>query len=75
MLMDLECLGTLGFFNVSSFLVEICQKVETAPAVLSYSTTQQNRGNPTKASGMLMIEIVKPIVSLATAPKMFVGIY
>jgi hypothetical protein len=45
-----------GFFNVSlifSFLVEACQKVETASAILSYSTTQQNRGNPTKASGTL----------------------
>ena len=55
MLMDLECSGTLGFFNVSSFLVEVCQKVEMASVVQSYSTIQQNRGNPTKASGMLMI--------------------
>ena len=54
-LMDLECSGTLGFFNVSSFLVEVCRKVETASVVLSYSIIQQNRGNPTKASGMLMI--------------------
>ena len=54
-LMDLECSGTLGFFNVSSFLVEACQNVKTAFAVLSYSIIQQNRGNPTKASGMLMI--------------------
>ena len=55
MLMDLECSGTLGFFIVSSFLVEACRKVETASNVLSYSTIQQNKGNPTKASGMLMI--------------------
>ena len=55
MLMDLECSGTIGFFNVSSFLVEACRKVETAFVVLSYSTIQQNRGNPTKASGMLII--------------------
>ena len=55
MLMDLELSGTLGFFNVSSFPVEACQKLETASVVLSYSTIQQNRGNPTKASGMLMI--------------------
>ena len=54
-LMDLECSGTLGFFNVSSFLVEACQKVKTTSVVLSYSTIQQNRDNPTKASGMLMI--------------------
>ena len=54
-LMDFECSGTLGFFNVSSFLVEACRKVETASDVLSYCTIQQNRGNPTKASGMLMI--------------------
>ena len=47
--------GTLGFFNVSYFLVEACRKVETASAVLSYSIIQQSRGNPTKASGMLMI--------------------
>jgi hypothetical protein len=52
MLMDLEYSGTLEFFNVSSFLVEVCQKVETTSAILSYSTTQQNRGNPTKASAM-----------------------
>ena len=51
----LNVLGTLGFFNVSSFLVEACQKVETAYDVLSYSTIQQNMGNPTKASNMLMI--------------------
>ena len=68
-LMDLECSGTLGFFNVSSFLVEACRKVETLFAILSYSTIQQNRGNPTKASGMLMIQIFTPIVSTATAPK------
>ena len=55
MLMDPECSGTLGFFNVSSFLVEACRKVETVSVVLSYSIIQQNRGNPTKASGMLMI--------------------
>ena len=55
MLMDLECSGTLRFFNVSSFLVEACRKVETASVVLSFSTIQQNKGNPTKASGMLMI--------------------
>ena len=54
-LMDLECSGTLGFFNVSSFLVEACWKVKTTSVVLSYSTIQQNRGNPTKTSGMLMI--------------------
>jgi hypothetical protein len=36
----------------SSFLVEACQKVKMASVVLSYSTIQQNRGNPTKASGM-----------------------
>ena len=54
-LMDLECLGTLGFFNVSSFLVEGCRKVKTAFVVLSYSTIQYNRGNPTKPSGMLII--------------------
>ena len=47
--------GTLGFFNVSSLLVEACWKVKMASVVLSYSTIQQNRGNPTKASGMLMI--------------------
>jgi hypothetical protein len=52
-LMDLECSRTLRFFNVSSFLVEVCQKVEMASAILSYSTTQQNMGNPTKASGTL----------------------
>ena len=51
----MNVLGTLGFFNVSSFLVEVCRKVETASVVLSYSIIQQNRGNPTKASGMLMI--------------------
>ena len=33
-LMDLEHSGTLRFFNVSSFLVEACQKVETASVVL-----------------------------------------
>ena len=55
MLMDLECSGTLGFFNVSSFLVEACRKVEMASVVLSYFTIQENRGNPTKASSMLMI--------------------
>ena len=55
MLMDLECSGTLGFFNVSYFLVEACRKIETASTILSYSTIQHNRGNPTKASGMLMI--------------------
>ena len=54
MLMDLECSGTLVFFNVSSFLVEACQKVEMTSALLSYSIIQQNDGNPTKASGMLM---------------------
>ena len=54
-LMDLEYSGILGFFNVSYFLVEACRKVKTASAVLSYSIVQQNRGNPTKASGMLMI--------------------
>jgi hypothetical protein len=54
-LINLECLGTLGFFNVSSFLVEACRKVEPAFVVLSYSTIQHNRDNPTKASGMLMI--------------------
>ena len=54
-LMDLECSGTLGFFNVSSFLVEACQKVITTSPILSYSTIQQNRGNSTKTSGMLMI--------------------
>jgi hypothetical protein len=43
------------FFNVSSFLVEACRKVEMASDVLSYSTIQQNRGDPTKASGMLII--------------------
>ena len=47
MLIDLECSGTLGS---SMFLVEACQKVKTASIVLSYSTIQQNRGNPTKAS-------------------------
>jgi hypothetical protein len=51
MLMGLECSGTMGFFNVSSFLVEVCQKVKMASIVLSYSTTQQNRGNSTKTSG------------------------
>ena len=35
-----ECSGTLGFFNVSSLLVEACQKFETISVVLSYSTTQ-----------------------------------
>jgi hypothetical protein len=39
----------------SSFLVEACWKVETASVVLSYYTIQQNKGNPTKASGMLRI--------------------
>jgi hypothetical protein len=39
-LMDLKCLGTLEFFNISSFLVEVCQKVETTSVVLSYSTIQ-----------------------------------
>ena len=53
--MDLESLGTLGFFNVSSFLVEACRNIEMASVVLSYSIIQQNRGNPIKASGMLMI--------------------
>ena len=55
MLIDLECLGTLGFFNVYSLLMEACRKVEMASVVLSYFTIQQYRGNPTKASGMLMI--------------------
>ena len=31
----LNVLGTLGFFNVSSFLVETCWKVKTAFVVLS----------------------------------------
>jgi hypothetical protein len=35
--------------------MEACQKVRTASTVMSYSITQQNRDNPTKASGMLMI--------------------
>jgi hypothetical protein len=48
--MDLESSGTLG-----SFLMEACQKVKMASIVLSYSIIQQNMGNPTKASGMLMI--------------------
>ena len=74
MLMDLELLGTLGYFNVSSFLVEACRKVKTASAVLSYSTIQQNRGNPTKDSGMFL-EIFMLIVSLAMTLKMLVGIY
>jgi hypothetical protein len=52
MLMDLECSGTPEFFNVSSFLVEVCRKVEMTFDVLSYSRTQQNRDNPNKASGM-----------------------
>jgi hypothetical protein len=54
-LMDLECLGILRFFNVSSFLVEACWKVKTASVVLSYSIIQQNRDNPNKSSGMSMI--------------------
>jgi hypothetical protein len=38
MLMDHECSGALGFFNVSSFLVEVRQKVKTTYVVLSYRT-------------------------------------
>jgi hypothetical protein len=53
--MDLEYLGTLGFLNVSSFPMEACQNTKTSSVVLSYSTIQQNMGNPTKASGMLTI--------------------
>ena len=75
MLMDLECSSTLGFFNVSSFLVEAYRKVKMAFVVLSYSRIQQNRGNPTKASGMLLISIFTPIVSPVLVPKMLVGIY
>ena len=43
MLMDLECSGTLRFFNVSSFLVEACWKVETASTVLSYPQFNRTR--------------------------------
>jgi len=74
MLMDLECSGTLGFFNVSSFLVEACRKVKTASIIQSYSIIQQNRGNPTKARDMCL-EIFTPIVSPAIAQKKLVGIY
>jgi len=45
-LMDLWMFRHPGFFNV--FLMEACRKVETASAVLSYSTIQQNRDNPTR---------------------------
>jgi hypothetical protein len=50
-------------------------KVETASVVLSYSTTQQNMGNPSKASGAQLadikinIKIFTPIAFSATAPK------
>ena len=52
MLMDLECSGTLGFFDVSSFLVEASQKVETASVVLSI--LQYNR------IGVILLKLVLP---------------
>jgi hypothetical protein len=55
--------------------VEAYRKVKMASVVLSYSTTQQNMGNPSKASGAQLadikinIKIFMPIASPATAPK------
>jgi hypothetical protein len=51
MLMDLESLGSLGFFFSCGSLSE-CQNDICCP-VLFYNSTEQ--GNPTKASGTLMI--------------------
>ena len=60
----------------SMFLLFLWKLVERSKqCLLSYSTIQQNRGNPTKASGMLIIQIFTPIISPAIVPKMLVGIY
>ena len=53
--MNHECLGTLGSSMFLFFFLDVCRKVKTTSVILSYSTIQQNKGNPTKASGMLMI--------------------
>lgn len=48
---DMRYLGSSMFF----FSCGCLPKVETTSVVLSYFTIQQNRGNPIKASGILII--------------------
>ena len=67
----MNVLGTLGFFFSCGSLPE----GQTSICCPVYLTLEQNRGNPTKASGMLMIKIFIPMVSSATVPKILVCIY
>ena len=72
--MDHECLATLGssiflLFLLWNFVGRLKRHLLSC---LFHNITEKD--NPTKASGMLIVKIFMPIVSLAMALEILVGI-